>query len=75
MEVIQQHEGGCIYLHGLSRRRVLLVRCQDHPSIAAVRLACHLFANQEAATKPLVRKVSQPAVSDLVAAFHAEPAW
>ncbi len=74
LEIIQQHEGGCIYLHALPHRRVLLVRCQDSQPIVAVRSACQRFASSTEEPRPVVH-VSRPAVRDLASAFHAEPAW
>lgn len=71
LEIIQQHEGGCIYLYSLPQRRVLLVRCQHSSAIPAVRVACHRCATSAEEVLP----VSRPAVRDLAAAFHAEPAW
>ncbi|WP_395747360.1 hypothetical protein [Prosthecobacter sp.] len=71
LEIIQQHDAGVIYLHGLPQRRVLLVRCQSTAAIPAIRTAC------EALAKPVttrIRPVSVPAF-DLTDALHAEPAW
>lgn len=75
LEVIQQHEGGCIYLHSLPKRRVLLVRCQDNQCIPAVRVACHLLSTPLEAEKTPSWAAPQPAVNSLAAAFHVEPAW
>ncbi|MHB1080350.1 MAG: hypothetical protein ACYC67_13170 [Prosthecobacter sp.] len=71
LEIVQQHDGGVIYLHGLPQRRVLLVRCQNTDVIPAIRTACVGLA------KPIttrVRPVSAPSLS-LSDALHAEPAW
>ncbi len=71
LEIIQQHDAGIIYLHGLPQRRVLLVRCQNTDVIPALRAACQNLA------KPIttrIRPVSAPLL-DLSAALHAEPAW
>lgn len=73
LEIIQQHEGGCIYLHALPQRRVLLVRCQDSYPLSALRLACRALSTQ-VDEKPSFAVV-RPAVRDLASAFHAEPAW
>lgn len=80
LELTQQHEGGCIYLHGLPKARVLLVRCQDSRSIPAVRLACHrMLAQAQAApeVEPVVPTAPPSSIrfQDLSAAFHAEPSW
>jgi len=71
LEIVQQHDGGVIYLHGLPQRRVLLVRCQSTDAIPAIRSACQTLA------KPIttrIRPVSLPALN-LSDALHAEPAW
>ncbi|MCB1276179.1 roadblock/LC7 domain-containing protein [Prosthecobacter sp.] len=71
LEIIQQHEGGAIYLHGMPQRRVLLVRCQNIDAIPFVRAASQNLA------KPIttrIRPVSTPS-HDLADALHAEPAW
>lgn len=71
LEIVQQHDGGVIYLHGLPQRRVLLVRCQNTDVIPAIRTA------REGLAKPIttrIRPVSVPSL-DLSAALHAEPAW
>ncbi len=71
LEIIQQHDAGVIYLHGLPQRRVLLVRCQSTAPIPAIRAACQELA------KPIttrIRPVSVPSF-DLSDALHAEPAW
>lgn len=71
LEIVQQHDGGVIYLHGLPQRRALLVRCQNVDVIPAIRSACQNFA------KPVttrVRPVSAPTLG-LTDALHAEPAW
>lgn len=91
LEVVQQHEGGCIYLHALPHRRVLLVRCHSEASIPAVRhvsqvlLAADVQALGEMEAEGKVstpRAVMNSAgsnpssrISDLSAAFLAEPAW
>ncbi|HEY1048911.1 MAG TPA: roadblock/LC7 domain-containing protein [Prosthecobacter sp.] len=80
LELIQQHEGGCIYLHALPHRRVLLVRCQDETSIPHVRGVCHRMSAhvraQNEAEVPMPRPAaSSPRISDLSSAFLAEPAW
>jgi hypothetical protein len=71
LEIVQQHDGGVIYLHGLPQRRVLLVRCQNTDVIPAIRTACERLA------KPIttrIRPVSLPSLN-LSDALHAEPAW
>lgn len=71
LEIVQQHDGGVIYLHGLPQRRVLLVRCQNTDVIPALRSACQEIA------KPIttrVRPVASPSLN-LADALHAEPAW
>lgn len=71
LEIVQQHDGGVIYLHGLPQRRVLLVRCQNTGVIPAIRTAC------EGLAKPIttrIRPVSVPSF-DLSDALHAEPVW
>ncbi|WP_395748452.1 hypothetical protein [Prosthecobacter sp.] len=79
LEIIQLHDGGVIYLHGLPQRRVLLVRCQSVAVIPALRSAC------EGLAKPITTRVrpvsasasaiaSVPAMG-LADALHAEPAW
>ncbi len=71
LEIVQQHDGGVIYLHGLPQRRVLLVRCQSTDVIPALRNACQQLARP---VTTRVRPVSAPAL-DLADALHAEPAW
>lgn len=71
LEIVQLHEGGVIYLHGLPQRRVLLVRCQNTDVIPAIRTACERLA------KPIttrIRPVTAPSLN-LSDALHAEPAW
>lgn len=71
LEIIQQHDAGVIYLHGLPQRRVLLVRCHSTAVIPALRAACLGIA------KPIttrIRPVAGPALN-LSDALHAEPAW
>jgi len=71
LEIVQLHDGGVIYLHGLPQRRVLLVRCQNTDAIPALRTAC------EGLAKPIttrIRPVSAPSFG-LADALHAEPAW
>ena len=71
LEIVQQHDGGVIYLHGLPQRRVLLVRCQNTDVIPAIRMAC------EGLAKPIttrIRPISAPSFG-LSDALHAEPAW
>lgn len=71
LEIVQQHDGGVIYLHGLPQRRVLLVRCRNTDVIPALRAAC------EGLAKPIttrIRPVSAPSLN-LSDALHAEPAW
>jgi len=71
LEIIQQHEGGCIYLHSLPQHRVLLVHCQNADAIPAVRSACqHLSAPLETSRPP-----ASTTSLDLASALHAEPAW
>ena len=71
LEIVQQHDGGVIYLHGLPQRRVLLVRCQDTSAIPAIRTACEGLATP---ITTRIRPVSVPSL-DLSDAMHAEPAW
>ncbi|HBJ83198.1 MAG TPA: hypothetical protein DDZ88_04855 [Verrucomicrobiales bacterium] len=71
LEVVQQHDGGVIYLLGLPQRRVLLVRCQNSDVIAAIRAASRRLA-QSITTR--VRPVASP-LPDISSALHAEPAW
>lgn len=71
LEIIQQHDGGVIYLHCLPQRRVLLVRSQSTDVIPTIRSAC------EGLAKPIttrIRPVAAPSL-DLSDALHAEPAW
>ncbi len=71
LEIVQQHDGGVIYLHGLPQRRVLLVRCQNTDVIPLIRTVCAGLA------KPItsrIRPVSAPSMN-LSDALHAEPAW
>jgi hypothetical protein len=71
LEIVQQHDGGVIYLHGLPQRRVLLVRCHSTDAIPAIRSACETLA------KPIttrIRPVSMPGLN-LADALHAEPSW
>lgn len=71
LEIIQQHDGGVIYLHGLPQRRVLLVRCHGSEVVPALRNACQSLA------KPIttrIRPVALPAL-DMADALHAEPRW
>ena len=71
LEIVQQHDGGVIYLHGLPQRRVLLVRCQTTDVIPAIRTGC------EGLARPIttrIRPVSSPSLN-LSDALHAEPAW
>ena len=75
VEVIQHHEGGCICLHSLPGRRVLLVRCRDEQCMPAVRAACRLAASRAVTEKAHAWRAAPAAVSSLSAAFHAEPAW
>ena len=70
-EIIQQHEGGVIYLHSLTQRRVLIVRCQNTDAIPAVRSACQQFATPLESAPPPASTTSL----DLASALHAEPAW
>ena len=71
LEIIQQHEGGVIYLHGLPQQRVLLVRCQSLAVIPALKSAC-MGLSKPITTR--VRPVSAPTMG-LADALHAEPAW
>lgn len=71
LEIVQQHDGGVIYLHGLPQRRMLLARCQSTDIIPLIRTACERLA------KPIttrIRPVSAPALN-LADALHAEPDW
>lgn len=71
LEIVQLHDGGVIYLHGLPQRRVLLVRCKNTDVIPLIRTAC------EGLAKPIttrIRPVSAPSMN-LSDALHAEPAW
>lgn len=68
-EIVQQHEGGCVYLHALPRSCVLMVRCRDNSSVAAVRAAAMKLAPMaETAPKTV-------GTFDVSSAMHAEPAW
>jgi hypothetical protein len=69
-EIIQQHEGGCIYLHGLPQRRVLLVRCLNASAVPTVRTLC-----QNLAAPAETQHSSSPFITDMASALHAEPAW
>lgn len=76
LEVVQQHEGGCIYLHALPHRRVLLVRCQDEGSVSVLRGMCQGLSAQVHAHVEMPRRVMASArIDDLSSAFLAEPAW
>ncbi|MEZ5386428.1 MAG: hypothetical protein R3F13_13020 [Prosthecobacter sp.] len=69
IEIVQQHEGGCVYLHGLPRRCVLIVRCRDDSSISELRnAAMNLSPTNEIS-------VSTTGAFDVSSAMHAEPAW
>lgn len=70
IEIVQQHEAGVIYLHSISHRRVLLVRCSQQDSIPAVRNACQRLA----VPTDLVPK-STFVPQNIASALHAEPAW
>lgn len=72
LEIIQQHENGCIYLHGLPQRRILLVRCQNSDAIPAIRHASRGLISlvETARVQPVA-----VATLDLDAALHAEPEW
>lgn len=71
VEIIQQHENGIIYLRGLPRRRLLLIRCQNADVIPALRVVMQHFqsASETAGIRPAL------CVLDLSAALHADPAW
>ncbi len=71
LEVVQQHDGGVIYLLGLPQRRVLLVRCQSADVMPAIRGACQRLAKS---ITTRVRPVAAP-LPDISSALHAEPAW
>jgi hypothetical protein len=71
LEVVQQHDGGVIYLLGLPQRRVLLVRCQSADVMPAIRGACQRLAKS---ITTRVRPVASP-LPDISSALHAEPAW
>lgn len=70
-EIVQQHEGGVIYLHSLPQHRVLLVRCQSMAPIPALRSACSSMARPSATR---LHTTPVPAL-DLSDAMHAEPKW
>lgn len=77
LEVMQHHEGGCLYLHALPHRRVLLVRCQDEKSLPTVRSLCQGLCAQAAQVeivRPRPVRASQR-IEDLASAFLAEPTW
>ena len=69
IEIVQQHEGGCVYLHSLPRRRVLMVRCGDSSAIRAVRNAIASISHYD---EP---EPARRATFDVSYAMHAEPAW
>jgi hypothetical protein len=71
LEIIQQHDAGVIYLHGLPQRRMLLVRSESADVIPALRCACASLAS------PITTRIQPIAVPtrDLADALHAEPAW
>lgn len=71
LEIVQQHEGGVIYLHALPHQRVLLVRCHSPAPIAALRDACARLTRPAA---PPLQTAPIPAL-DLSDALHAEPRW
>lgn len=82
LEVLQQHEGGSLYLYALPHQRVLIVRCQDETSTPAVRSMCqgiaaqrHAHAGQEAAVKRPRPLAASACINDLSSAFLAEPTW
>jgi len=68
-EVIQRHEGGWVYLHSLSHRRVLMVRYTADASINAIRDGIH--------NMPALEESLQPRQDhfDITSALHAEPLW
>lgn len=70
LEIVQLHDAGVIYLHGLPQRRVLLVRCESTDVVPFVRAACQDLAKiVTARVRPVARTF------DLADALHAEPAW
>ena len=69
IEIVQQHEGGCVYLHSLPLRRVLMVRCGDSSAISAVRNAIASISHYD---EP---EPARCATFDVSYAMHAEPAW
>lgn len=71
LEIIQQHDAGVIYLHGLPQRRMLIVRCHSTTVIPTLRAACQQLA------KPVTTRIRPVTTTtlDLVDALHAEPAW
>ena len=71
LEIVQQHDGGVIYLHSLPQRRVLLVRCQSMAPIPALRSACNQLARPSTTR---LHTTPVPAL-DLSDALHAKPKW
>lgn len=71
LEVLQQHEGGCIFLHGLPQCRLVLVRCVHTDAVPAVRARCQRLIMAE---EP-VRHPPAQAFMDIADALHAEPEW
>lgn len=71
LEIIQQHDAGIIYLHSLSQRQILLVRCHSTAVIPTLRAACQGLATPVA---PHLPPVTSPTLN-LSDALHAEPAW
>lgn len=69
IEIVQRHEGGCVYLHSLPRRRVLMVRCGDGSVISAVRAIVESTSYYD---EP---EPSRGGTFDVSCAMHAEPAW
>ncbi len=68
-EIVQQHEGGCVYLYSLPRRCVLIVRCRQSSPVSAVRAAAVKLASMDQ-TAP-----AQVGTFDVSSAMHAEPVW
>ncbi len=69
IEIVQRHEGGCVYLHSLPHRRVLMVRCGDGSAISAVRAVVESISHYD---EP---EPSRCGAFDVSYAMHAEPAW
>lgn len=69
LELIQRHEGGCVYLHSLPQRRVLMVRCTKEASIEAIRAGACEVPMLDQGIRTGCREF------DISCAIHAEPVW